>query len=133
MSRFDPLWRTPLFAQKPCQQSPCRLCVPVDLQDFVEHISFLINGAPEIAFLAIDGDNDLVEMPNVVVAWYPSLEAAGVVGAEFDRPPSDRFAGDDNAVPKRHFLDQARAQWETEIEPDCARDEFQEEIGDARN
>jgi hypothetical protein len=85
---YDPLWRTLLFAQKPCQQSPRGLCVPVDLHDFVEHVSVLINGAPEIALLAMDGDDDFVEMPNVVAAWRLSLQAAGVIGAEFDRPAS---------------------------------------------
>ena len=47
-----------------------------------------INGAPEIALLAMDGDDDFVEMPNVVAAWRLSLQAAGVIGAEFDRPAS---------------------------------------------
>ena len=84
----DPLRRTSLLAQEPHQQPPRSLCVPVDLHDFVEDVSFLIEGAPQIAFLAIDGDDDLVEMPNVVAAWRLSLQAAGVIGAEFDRPAS---------------------------------------------
>ena len=46
---YDPLWRTPLRAQKPCQSSPRGLCVSVDLHDFVEDITVLIDGAPEVS------------------------------------------------------------------------------------
>jgi len=63
---YDPLWRTSLFAQEPHQQSPRSLCVPVDLHDFIEDVSVLINGAPEIAFLTVGGDHYVVEAPYVM-------------------------------------------------------------------
>ena len=74
---YEPLWRTFLFTQKPCQQSPRSLCIAVDLHDFVEHVSLLINGAPEIALLPIDGDDDLVEMPDVCGGLAPFASGAG--------------------------------------------------------
>jgi hypothetical protein len=118
------LWSASLFSQKSRQQAFRGFCVAARLNNFVEDVSVLINGAPEIARLAIDGDDDLVEMPNVVAAWPLSLQAPGVVGAEFDRPTSNRFVGDDNAALKQHFLDQAQAQRKTEIEPDCVCDDL---------
>jgi hypothetical protein len=81
----DPLRRTSLLAQEPHQQPPRSLCVPMDLHDFVEDVSFLIDGAPEITSLAIDGDYDLVEIPDIIAAWRLALRATRVVGAEFDR------------------------------------------------
>ena len=101
---YDPLRRTSLLPQKPRQQSPRSLCVPVDLHDFIEDISLLIDSAPEIAFLAIDGDHDLVEMPDIMAAGRLTLQATDVVGAEFDRPASNGFVGYDNAALKQHFL-----------------------------
>ena len=121
---YDPPRRTSLFAQKPCQQSPRSLCVPVDLHDFVEHVSILIDGAPEITPLPIDGDDDLIEIPSIMAAGRLTLQAAGVVGAEFDRPASNGFVGYDNAALKQHFLDKTQAQRETEIKPNCVRDDL---------
>jgi len=121
---YDPLWRTSLFAQEPHQQSPRSLCVPVDLHDFIKDVSVLINGAPEIAFLTVDGDHDLVEMPYVMARGRFSLQAAGVVGAKFNGPASDRFVGCDNATLKQHFLNETQTQRKTEIEPDRMRDDL---------
>jgi hypothetical protein len=80
---YDPLWWTPVLAQKPCQQSQCSRGVAVDLHDFVEHVSLLINGAPEIALLAIDGDDEssgpgefhpqALTDPDVSVSAHPAL------------------------------------------------------------
>jgi hypothetical protein len=40
---YDPLRWTPLVAQKPCQQSPRGLCVPVDLHDYGLHTRAVTN------------------------------------------------------------------------------------------
>jgi hypothetical protein len=95
----------------------------MDLHDFVEDVSVLIDGAPEIAFLTVDGDLDLIEMPYVMAAWRLSLQATGVIGAKFNGPASDRFVGHDNAALKKHFLDQTQAQGKSEIEPDRVCDD----------
>jgi hypothetical protein len=44
-----------LLAQEPRQQWPRSLRAPVDLHDFIAHVSFLIDSAPEIAFLTANG------------------------------------------------------------------------------
>jgi hypothetical protein len=38
----------------------------------------LVNSAPEIEFLAVDSDDDLLEMPDIVAARRLALQAAGV-------------------------------------------------------
>ena len=73
----DALWRTPLLAQKPCQQSPRGLCVRVDLHDLVEDIAVLIDGAPEMALLSIDRDDELVETPNIISTGRLALQTTG--------------------------------------------------------
>jgi hypothetical protein len=57
-----------LLAQKPLQQSVGGSRIAADLDDFVGHISVLINGAPEIALFAVDRDDHFIETPNVF-AW----------------------------------------------------------------
>jgi hypothetical protein len=44
---YDPLRWTSLPPQEPRQQSPRGLCVPMDLHDFIEGISRLIDSATE--------------------------------------------------------------------------------------
>jgi hypothetical protein len=121
---YDSFRRASLLAQEPRQQPPRRLCVPVDLHDLIEDISLLIDSAPEIAFLAIDADDDFVEMPNIVAAGRLTLQATGVFGAKFDGPTSYCFVGYENAALKQHFLDQTQAQGKSEIEPDRMRDDL---------
>ena len=121
---YDPLRCTSLFAHEPRQQSPCILCVPVDLHYFVEHVSFLIDGAPEVAFLAIDGDDDLIEISYVVAGRRFSFQAEGVIDAKFNGPASDRFVGDDNAALKQHFFDQSQTQGKSKIQPDGVCDDL---------
>ena len=121
---YDPLRCTSLFAQEPRQQSPCILCVPVDLHYFVEHVSFLIDGAPEVAFLAIDGDDDLIEISYVVAGRRFSFQAEGVIDAKFNGPASDCFVGYDNASLEQHFLNETQAQGKAKIEPDGMCDDL---------
>jgi hypothetical protein len=57
---------------------------------------------------------------NVFQAWRLALRAPGVVASEFQSPPSDRFARDENPALNQNFLDETQAQGKTEIEPDSA-------------
>ncbi len=65
------LGRTTLLAQKPLQQPFGGSRIAADLDDFVEHVSVLIDGAPEVAFFAVDRDHHFVEMPDVLSARLP--------------------------------------------------------------
>ncbi len=71
-----------MFAQKPLQQSLGGSCVAADLDDFIEHISVLIDGAPEIALFTVDGDNEAsgaaefhpraLSEPDVILSHHPA-------------------------------------------------------------
>ena len=56
----DTFWSASLLSQKPRQQSFGSLGIAARLNDFVQHIPVLIDGAPKRAFLAIDRDDGLV-------------------------------------------------------------------------
>jgi hypothetical protein len=47
---------------------------------------------------AADGDDDLVEVPDIAAARSLALETAGIIAPELHRPPSHRLVGDDNAA-----------------------------------
>jgi hypothetical protein len=53
--------------------SALSLCSFRGLDDFVENVAVLIDGAPEAALLAIDCDDDFIEAPNVPPAWRLAL------------------------------------------------------------
>ena len=116
-----------MLMQEPCQQAFRGLCIAADLDDFVEDITILIDGAPKLAFLAIDCDDDFIEMPDIPPAWRLSFQSAGVVGAKLQRPAPHRFAGHDNAACEQHFLDEAQAQRKSEIQPHGMGDDLRRE------
>lgn len=87
----DSLRGTALFSQKAGQQSPRGLRVAMDSYDFVEDVTFLIDGAPEVALFPVNRDDDLVRMPDIASAWRLMFETTGVIRAEFQRPSSYRL------------------------------------------
>ena len=106
-----------MFAQEPLQQSLCRPGIAANLDDFVEHISVLFDGAPEIALFAIDCDDNLVEMPYVSSAWFLSLQTPGIVRSKFLSPDTNGFIGHDDAAFEQQFLNQPQAERKPKIEP----------------
>lgn len=104
-----PLRCNALLLQKPGQQSPGSLCIAAVLDELVKLIAILIDGAPQPVFPAGDGDDHLVQMPQVVLGGLLAMKATRIVGAELLCPTADRFIGDDNAALQQHFLDKTQA------------------------
>jgi hypothetical protein len=46
----------------------------------------LINGSPEILLLAIDLDEDFIDVEGVAISSMPSLQSPGVNCSEFNAP-----------------------------------------------
>ena len=67
--------RNALLSEQPRQQTLSGLCVAAGLDDFVENIAVLIDGAPQPTFLAIDRNDDLVQMPDIATAGRASSSA----------------------------------------------------------
>ena len=60
--------RTTLLPEKTHQQALCRFGVASGLDDFIEDVAVLIDRPPQPMLAAADGDDDLVEMPDVAAA-----------------------------------------------------------------
>jgi len=114
--------RTALLLQQAPEQTPCCFGIAPGLQDLVENIAIMVDGAPQPVLLAGDADHDLVEMPDVAKARALSPEPACVVRSELSGPAAHRLLGDNDAA-LQHFLDQAKAQGEAEIQPHRMRDD----------
>jgi hypothetical protein len=64
---YDALWMASLLSQQPRQQAFRSLRVAAGLDDFVENVTLLIEGAPQPTLLAVDRDEDLVQVPDIVI------------------------------------------------------------------
>jgi len=78
--------RNALLSEQPRQQTLSGLCVAAGPDDFVENIAVLIDGAPQPTFLAIDRNDDLVQMPDVTAAGSLTLQSVGVSRRRISSP-----------------------------------------------
>ena len=93
-----------MLVQEPLQQPFGCSRVAANLSDFVEHISILIDGAPEIAALAVDRNDHFAKMPYVSWAWLLSLQPASVVRSKFPSPDANGFVGDNDPAFEQQLL-----------------------------
>lgn len=108
--RDHALWCEALFRQQPGEQALGGLIIAAVLDDLIENISILDDSPPQPMFLAGDGDEDFVQVPNIIGAGPLPAQSANILRAELLPPTPDRFVGDDDAALQQHFLDQAQAQ-----------------------
>jgi len=73
-------------------RSAARLSRPA-LNQHVENLALVIDGAPQVHPLAGDANDHLVEMPPVARAWAGPSKPAGKPGPELQNPPPHRFIG----------------------------------------
>jgi hypothetical protein len=94
------------------------------LDQDVDHVAVLIHGTPQILLLAVDSNEDLVQVPNIAEAVLTPLQFSGVVRTELPTPESNRFIGDDDSPFGEEILDIPEAQAETMIYPHGVADDF---------
>ena len=62
------------------------------------YLTILIHSSPEIMLLAIDLDENFINIEFVAITLMSALQSTGVLGSEFDTPQSDRPVADYNAT-----------------------------------
>ncbi len=75
------------------------------MDENVDEITVLIDGTPQVLPTAADGDEDLVEMPDIAEPPLALLELRGVAWAELSTPLANRFVGDDNSALGQQIFD----------------------------
>ena len=102
------------LAEKACG-SPA---VATRLDENIEDVAILIDGTPEIAQLSLDGDEDLVQVPDVAQPALSTREPASVCLTEREAPQPDRFVGHRDAALGQEIFNIAKAHTEAVIQPD---------------
>ena len=101
----EPQWLFSLTLQESLKESLCRKPVPTRLHQDVNDVAVLIDGTPEVLQLAVDSDEHFVQIPRIAEPTLASFESPGILGAEFDRPLSDRFVRHDHSTLCEQILD----------------------------
>ena len=99
----DKIWSWLASAPQQCAKEPRGgVAIPARLDQDVEDVAVLVDGAPAIVPLAADGDEEFVEMPGVADAALPSPEPPGVGEAKGLTSVPDGFVRDDDATVREH-------------------------------
>ena len=78
----------------------------------------LVHRAPQVTDLAIDFEEDLIQMPLIAGLWATAFELVSVDLAELAAPLPNRCVGHEDAARGKEFFDITVAEGETEVEPD---------------
>jgi hypothetical protein len=113
-----------LFLKKLAHQPQRRPAVTPALNQHVKHLSFMIDGTPEIHPLAADPHHHLVQMPAVARPRATPTQPSPDRGTEFQHPAPHSFVGDVETSLGQQFLDVAVAQGKAQIEPDRVLDDL---------
>ena len=81
------------------------MAIPARLEQDVEDVAVLVDGAPEVLPLPADGDEEFVEMPGVADAVMTSPESPGVGPAKGLTPVPDGLVRDVDAAVCQDFFD----------------------------
>ena len=100
------------------------LGVSAGLDEDVEHVALLVDGAPEIVLLAVDANVHLVEVPFIAGSRSAAAQPGDVGVPEFVAPLPDGLVGDDNAALQHQLLDLAEAEREAVVQPDAMADDL---------
>ena len=79
--------------------------------------TFIIDRAPKIHPLAAHRADHLIQMPSGTCRSFAASEVSRDLWSEFDRPTADGFIADFDATLRKQFLDVAKAQRKSEVQP----------------
>src|ERR1700746_2262085 len=113
-----------LLLEQLAHQPQRRPAVAATLDQHVEDLALVIDGAPEIRPLAGDAHHHLVQMPAIARPRATLAQPSRDRGTELQHPSPHRFVGDVEPSFGQQFLDIAVAQGEAEIEPDRVLDDL---------
>jgi hypothetical protein len=92
-----------------------RLLVAAALHQNIENVPALVNGAPEVIPLAIDREEDFIQVPRVAGFRPAAPELMGILLPKLAAPLADRLIVDDHSTLEKEFFDITIAQAEAEI------------------
>ncbi len=98
--------------------------VSVACDQNIQDIAVLVHRSPKIMTFAADGDEHLVDVPDVAESTLSPPQSAGVRGSELPAPRSNGFVRHRDATLGEKVLDIAKAESEPMVQPDGVADDF---------
>src|SRR5882762_4693939 len=101
--------RETLFLEELAHQPECHPLVATALNQHVENLALVIDGAPQVHPFAGNPHHHLVEVPSIARAWAAPPQLSCDPGPEFQNPPPHRFIGNLEAALGEELLNVAVA------------------------
>jgi hypothetical protein len=108
--------------QQPLEQPLGGTRIPTVLHQDVEHGTVLVHRSPKVAQLAVDPEEDLVQVSNVPRRRAAPAELTGELNTKPPAPLPDTLVRDGNTALGQDQLHVPQAQAEDMIQPDCVAD-----------
>jgi hypothetical protein len=123
----DPEWLLALTAQQSTKEPLGCTLITSRLQQNINHITILIHGTPKILLLAVDSDEEFVQIPGITEAPLFHLKTSGIVGSEFPAPLANGFVRNNYSAFGQKIFNITEAQTEAMIDPYGVADDFRRE------
>jgi len=79
---------TAMTAQEPFEEAFCSSSVTPGLQKNINYFAILIHGSPQVMLLAVNFDEDFIDVEGIAIASVLPLQAAGINRSELDAEPA---------------------------------------------
>ena len=103
------------------------LLIAPALHEDIKHVIILVDSAPEVMALPVDGQKDLIQVPLVTWPGSSVLQLIGVCLSKLEAPLADGLVGHIDAALKQEFLHITVAQREAIREPDAMANDLPRE------
>ncbi len=90
----------------------------------IQHVPVQVNGAPEVGSLALDRQENLVQMPFIARLRTSSTKFVGTLLPDRAPPAPYRFIAEHDATRCHQLFDIAKTQGESEVEPNRMRNKL---------
>jgi hypothetical protein len=116
-----------LTAQQSAKEPLGCTLIAARLQQNINDITILIHGTPKILLLAVDSDEEFVQILGITEAALFLLKTSGLVGSEFPPPLSDGFVRNNDSAFGQKIFHITEPQTEAVIDPYGVADDFRRE------
>ncbi len=108
----DPEWLLALTAQQSAKEPLGCPLMTSRLQQNINDVTILIHGTPKILLLAVDSNEEFVQIPGITEAALLLLKTSGIVESEFPAPLADGFIGNNYSAFGQKIFNITEAQTE---------------------
>jgi hypothetical protein len=79
----------PVAPFQPFKEALGRRSVTTGLQEYIYYFAILIHSTSKVVLLAVDLDEDFIDLEGVAIVTMLSFQAAGINGSKFDTPEAN--------------------------------------------